>query len=702
MEARDMRRSRFSILKALLSAAVVLLLIGVGSAQQRRQADIDLQAAIRIETVDGDLNAAIKQYEAIVSKYKSDRAVAVTALVHLADCYQKLGDAKAQRIYEQILREYGDQTEATAVARGRLGSPSSGAGESVARRVWTAPSGAEIGWSRVSPDGRRFTYEMGGDLYVHDTITGADRRVTDVAAEPGGTAGGGGVAAFSRDGNLLAYSWDKSSRDNGWEVRLVDLRSSGVPKFHTLVDNGAFISPDAFSPDGKSIAGYVGHGDNRTAHIGLLSVADGSVRLLKAIPGIFSANPQFSPDGRYLAYDFHDHEARVESDIHVISVDGTSDVPAVVNPSQDHVLGWSQDGKQLIFASDRTGTRGLWSLPVSDGKPQGAPKFLREASEDLWPMGLTASTALFSALDRHVNTGIRVGEFDFNTGRFLSAPVDPVVTFIGKNRRPAWSPDGKSLAYLSERSNAEVQGPMLVVRSTDTGALHEFQIKLFIFSELSWSPDGRSLVVLGSDRRRVTGLYRINAQTGEVTLIAARKPEDAASPDWSADGSRLYYRRALPNDEAAFVEYDLASGVEKELIRRSSLGGVWLSPDRRYIATFSRLSGERNSLLLIPTGGGSARELAQVTVGRIRVWAWAPDGNSVFVQKLSGELSGDVLRVPVSGGAPQELGLKTDPESSPLRVSPDGKRVAFQVTEPDARSEVWVMENFLTISSTKK
>src|SRR6266542_733811 len=75
MEAHDMRRSRFSIFKALLSAAVVLLSIGVGSAQQRRQADIDLQAAIRIETVDGDLNAAIKQYEAIASKYKSDRAV---------------------------------------------------------------------------------------------------------------------------------------------------------------------------------------------------------------------------------------------------------------------------------------------------------------------------------------------------------------------------------------------------------------------------------------------------------------------------------------------------------------------------------------------------------------------------------------------------------------------------------------------------
>src|SRR5438046_8825531 len=97
---------------------------------------------------------------------------------------------------------------------------------------------------------------MVSDLYVHDTITGADRRVTDVAAEPGGM-GRPEEAAFSKDGNLLAYSWDKSKRDNAWEVRLVDLRSSGVPKFRTLIDNGAFISADSFSPDGKSIAGYI-------------------------------------------------------------------------------------------------------------------------------------------------------------------------------------------------------------------------------------------------------------------------------------------------------------------------------------------------------------------------------------------------------------------------------------------------------------
>ena len=128
-----------------------------------------------------------------------------------------------------------------------------------------------------------------------------------------------------------------------------------------------------------------------------------------------------------------------------------------------------------------------------------------------------------------------------------------------------------------------------------------------------------------------------------------------------------------------------------------ALGAVWLSPDRRYIATVSRLSDQTDSLLLIPTGGGPAKEFARVNE-RIGFWAWAPDGNAVFVRQPSGE----VLRVPVSGGEPQKLGLKTEPETGPLRVNPDGKHVAFQATDPDASSEVWVMENFLAVSRTKR
>src|SRR5215469_143671 len=93
----------------------------LAEAQSRDDAGRLLKAAHNTELVDRDLNGAIKQYSAIVSKYKSDRAVVATALVRLAECYQKMGDAESRKIFEQIVRDYADQMDAVAEAKARLG-----------------------------------------------------------------------------------------------------------------------------------------------------------------------------------------------------------------------------------------------------------------------------------------------------------------------------------------------------------------------------------------------------------------------------------------------------------------------------------------------------------------------------------------------------------------------------------------------------
>jgi TolA-binding protein len=105
----------------MFRCALVGLLISVGlAAQQRKQSEIDLQAAIRLETVDGDLNGAITQYKQIVEKYaKTDRATAAAALLQIADCSTKLGNVDAPKIYQRLATDFADQP-AGAVARARL------------------------------------------------------------------------------------------------------------------------------------------------------------------------------------------------------------------------------------------------------------------------------------------------------------------------------------------------------------------------------------------------------------------------------------------------------------------------------------------------------------------------------------------------------------------------------------------------------
>jgi Tol biopolymer transport system component len=84
-----------------------------------------------------------------------------------------------------------------------------------------------------------------------------------------------------------------------------------------------------------------------------------------------------SPDGKYIGYDLPVSDTRAQRDVFIISVDGAREVNAVSGPSNDLMMCWSADGKWLLFASDRTGSTGLWGLGIADGKPNGAPQLLR-------------------------------------------------------------------------------------------------------------------------------------------------------------------------------------------------------------------------------------------------------------------------------------------------------------------------------------
>ena len=107
-----MRRMTFVLI------AVATLLAGVVAAQQTARPEVALQAAIRAETVDGDLKGAIEQYRKLSTN--SDRTVAAQALLRLGQCYEKLGSAEARQAYERAVRDFADQVTVVATAQARL------------------------------------------------------------------------------------------------------------------------------------------------------------------------------------------------------------------------------------------------------------------------------------------------------------------------------------------------------------------------------------------------------------------------------------------------------------------------------------------------------------------------------------------------------------------------------------------------------
>jgi Tol biopolymer transport system component len=758
-----------------LLVVVVLMRVALG-AQKPDAADTLLQTAIKKEVVDGDLPAAIEGYKKAAASAKGNRVVASMALVHIAQCYQKMGDAQARKIYEQIVREYGDQKEAVTIARAMLATltGSQRSGGMTARQLWSPSPREQIHRGGVSPDGRYIPFTNWfehGDLYLHDFQTGANRRLTNTAKddEPRNSGEFAAETCFSPDGKHLAYTWFVGIKRR-LEIRVVDLQAAGIPQPRVLFENEKVdsIYPEDWSPDGKSIAVRIMR--DRTSAIGLVSVADGSLRLLKSIDNRFTGKVLFSPDGRYLAFGAPGGESAAQRDIWILAIDQNRETAAVVDPANDMLMGWSPDGKLLLFTSDRGGSTDLWAIPFRNGGVSGPAHRLKKDMGENESKGLSRSGALYHAvLSRNppLRQGVRIAAIDFETGRFTRQPREDEPGLGGNCNLPAWSPGGKFLAYACWSRSRDDQA--LVIRGLEERQIRILRLSLSGFSlaqtpisaSLSpngtspWWPDGRSLVVIGQELTGRQGIFRIDAQSGEASLLA----QGAFNyPILSGDAKHLYYRRTIgATGPSLLVSRELSSGTETVLLSRARVGYMSVSPDSRYIGIMAgddvpAKPESSMTLLLVPVGGGEARELFRgpqlgavtfSTDGRyvatgstdpvtntkgvflipvqggeprelmrqpearsVNIVLWAPDSRSIFLQVgTKTRQQTELWRMPVDGGPATKIEGNFGYLSGAFRVSPDRTHLAFDTAFGETgmqaggpKRELWVLENFLPAS----
>src|ERR1051325_11928366 len=121
-------KSVMLIISLTLAAAIVL-------AQDRSQAQ-QFQEAITMMETKGNYTAAIRLFEQAAKG--PDRTLAARALYYAGQCYEKSGKDKAQQAYQRVIKQFGEQRQVVAQARGRLSGLSPAAGNVA---VTQAPSG---------------------------------------------------------------------------------------------------------------------------------------------------------------------------------------------------------------------------------------------------------------------------------------------------------------------------------------------------------------------------------------------------------------------------------------------------------------------------------------------------------------------------------------------------------------------------------
>ncbi len=556
-----------------------------------------------------------------------------------------------------------------------------------ARRVW-AQSGD---YGVPSPDGRLVTFVdwSTGDVAVHDLATGESRRVTD----KGHWIDNGSWAEeplFSPDGDEIVYTYgDVQAGVNPfvYQLRIVGADGSADRVLFQFPDAQGWISPEDWRAD-RGILARVFPGPQRGSRLAVISPDDGSVEELRTFsasePGPHEAS--FSPDGRFVAY-------RAGRELRLLAV--ASGAERMMGVPTRAVMGWYPDGGGVLVHTARDGVSGFWRIPVRDGAPDGAPELVRGGIPVAVPGGQAEGRFFY-----HIPVDgpkLHLASIDVEGGRVLSEPAAVTTVADGWARDPAWSPDGRWLAYFLRDQDQDVR---LMLRSADGDRSMELAEvgRSRNVTNLTWTPDGSALHFTQRGSGDPSTLRRADARTGEMTeIFRSRMAHAFLTPD----GTRaVLVREAHDGDPTAsgVVVRDLATGEERT-VHEDVTNALSLSPDGRTLAmvTGGGRAADRHvsQVVLLPLEGGEPRVLASTThpehweFNQYRL-PWTPDGRHLLVVHGGWEgIPHHLMAVPVDGGEPRRF-FRTPGSRIYPDIHPDGQRVAF--IDGEARSEMWVLE----------
>ena len=311
------------------------------------------------------------------------------------------------------------------------------------------------------------------------------------------------------------------------------------------------------------------------------------------------AAPRFSPDGRRIAFLSNRLNGGTFGnvyDVWVMNADGTK-ARQLTNTRgvSEGAPAWSPNGDELAF-------------DVSDGDESGP-----------------------------LCTGIAVMRLNGGAIRMLVGS-EPRGKGDKEYCAPAWSPDGKTIAFA--------RGDALWTIRADRSGLRKVATRSTLFADFAWSPDGTEIAYVVDALGTIAGIAVVSVATGDVRQLTSSFD---FAPTWSPSGDHVAFQRG--EDFEGKVVVVAADGSGERMIG-AGRKPAWL-PDGRLAYWSSeglRLAG--------PRGDRLARPLEGPWVGS----DWSSDGKSIVFERWDGSAGGFGAAAPAtlyvmerSGGPPRRV-----------------------------------------------
>jgi tricorn protease len=448
---------------------------------------------------------------------------------------------------------------------------------------------------RPAVSARHVAFVYAGDIWVVDRAGGEARRLT---------AGVGleSYPVFSPDGQLIAFAGEY---EGNLDVYVVPT-AGGIPR--RLTHHPDPDVPVAWTPDGKSIV----FRSPRTSHarfIKLYTVPAGGGQPSE-LPLPMAEEGSFSPDGKMIAYvplsnrppfpgglrPIRHYRGGTAAALWIADLADSSITKVPRTDSNDFNPMWV--GDRVYFLSDRDGPATLF---VYDPASKEVRRLLNPQKTEIKSASACADAIVYDGFGSLHLYDLKSGESHPISVRLTAdipgvrPRVEKVAKYIQKadlsptgaralfeargevltvpaekgdirnltnttgvaERDPAWSPDGKFIAYFSDESG-EYQ---LHVRSQDgRGEVkkHKLGEAPSFYYDPSWSPDARRIAY----RDKRLNIWYIDLSTGKSTRVDTAPYDDDAPSQavWSPDGKWLAYSRELKNYLSAVFVYSLDTG----------------------------------------------------------------------------------------------------------------------------------------------
>jgi Tol biopolymer transport system component/serine/threonine protein kinase len=403
----------------------------------------------------------------------------------------------------------------------------------------------------------------------------------------------------------------------------------------------------------------------------------------------WASSPTFSPDGEQLAFQWNG-EKQDNFDIYVTMIGSSVVRQLTSDPEGDFAPSWSPDGRQIAFIRWPAAGPGVPTVHLvsplggsarrlSDLPAVGRPSW---SADGHW---LAVQRASVVGSPHPDDGAIHLIPLDGSEPRRLTQPRPS-----GFDRSPAFSPDGRRLAFascLGDPSFPACQVRVLELEPdlTPRALPRTLAQPVWPASGLTWTRDSASVIYHTTQAQDLSYLWRADA--------AGRRPPErievagprALSPAVSPSGDRLAFSRGQGDvDICRFTP-----GRDPEVVLGSTFHNSYadFSPDGSRIAFGSARSAERMEIWLAAADGSHVEQLTRGPGAWQSSPRWSPDGSRIAFDSRGEDGHWDIWTIAADGGPPRRLTQNPGDDNVPS-WSRDGRSVYFS-SERNGSRDIW-------------